>query len=339
MNQKMMSEDPLVSFCIKCYNQADLIVSALEAAFAQTYRPLEIVISDDCSTDGSVDVIERMIAEYRAKGGDIPIVFLRQAENQGNLGNWQRICEVAKGELLIKADGDDISHPDRAKEVVRAWMEKENRPLIVYHGAEKIDGKGRCFSLCKKNVLDYGPVGAVSAYSRRLFEAFGDVAIADRLAGDDTVYAGRARILGGSILWVDKVLLKYRVGSGVSSGIMGYRAFMARGARAGLLARQQTLLDLESCKVPLSEERKNAIRLELRKEMATIENQIQLWQGASFNERLAAFKELKPTIRGPVQQVIHRLLLLGRFSDPVFEFLLRIRYLKGIVVTKIRSHA
>lgn len=337
MNQKMMSEDPLVSFCIKCYNQANLIVSALEAAFAQTYRPLEIVISDDCSTDGSVDVIERMIAEYRAKGGDIPIVFLRQAENQGNLGNWQRICEVAKGELLIKADGDDISHPDRAKEVVRDWMADEKRPLIVYHGAEKIDARGRCFGLCKKSVLDYGPVGAVSAYSRVLFESFGDVVIKDRRTFDDTVYAGRARILGGSILWVDKVLLKYRVGSGVSSGIMGYRAFMARGARAGLLARQQTLLDLESSKVPLSEERKNAIRLELRKEMATIENQVQLWQGASFSERLAAFKELKPTIRGTVQQVIHRLLLLGRFSDPIFDGMKLAKYLVGRLRTAMRG--
>ena len=44
---------PLVSFCVKSYNQKELLKEALQGAFAQTYRPLEIVISDDGSTDGS----------------------------------------------------------------------------------------------------------------------------------------------------------------------------------------------------------------------------------------------------------------------------------------------
>ena len=44
---------PLVSFCLKSYNQKRYLKNALQGAFAQTYRPLEIVISDDGSKDGS----------------------------------------------------------------------------------------------------------------------------------------------------------------------------------------------------------------------------------------------------------------------------------------------
>lgn len=325
--REIMSENPLVSFCVKCYNQADLIAPALQAAFVQTYRPMEIVISDDCSRDGSVDVIERMIAEYRAKGGDIPITFLRQTENQGNLGNWQRICEVAKGELLIKADGDDISLPNRTEEVVKAWVAAGRKPLIVYHGAIKINGRGNAFGHCKKSVLDYGPVGAVSAYSRRLFDEFGAIVVSNPRTFDDTVYGGRARILDGDCLWVEQELVKYRVGSGVSSGICGYRAFMARGAYAGLLARQQTLADLETCKVALLEEKKRALRSVIQSEMSVIENQVQLWQGTSVGKRLEAFRRLKPTIHGLVQQIIHRLLLLGCLSDPIFDLIKIVKYM------------
>ena len=59
------TEGPLVSFCVKCYNQERYIGEALEGAFAQTYRPLEIVISDDASTDRSWEIITEAVAKYR----------------------------------------------------------------------------------------------------------------------------------------------------------------------------------------------------------------------------------------------------------------------------------
>ena len=59
------TEGPLVSFCVKCYNQERYIGEALEGAFAQTYRPLEIVISDDASTDRSWEIITEAVAKSR----------------------------------------------------------------------------------------------------------------------------------------------------------------------------------------------------------------------------------------------------------------------------------
>ena len=76
----------LVSFCVKCFNQERYIGEALKGAFAQTYRPLEIVVSDDASTDRSWDVIEAAVAEYRRRPDAADVVLNRNASNLGNLG-------------------------------------------------------------------------------------------------------------------------------------------------------------------------------------------------------------------------------------------------------------
>src|SRR5690606_870089 len=55
---------PLVTFAVLAYQQEDLIRQAIEAAFAQTYSPLEIILSDDGSGDRTFEVIERMAAAY-----------------------------------------------------------------------------------------------------------------------------------------------------------------------------------------------------------------------------------------------------------------------------------
>ena len=79
----------LVTVGIKCFNQKTMIGEAIESALAQTYRPLEIVISDDGSTDGSWQVIEETVREYARS--DISVTLNR---NSVNLGNWFPILAV-----------------------------------------------------------------------------------------------------------------------------------------------------------------------------------------------------------------------------------------------------
>ena len=318
-------EKPLVSFCIKCYNQEKLIVPALEGAFAQSYRPLEIVISDDCSTDQTVAVVRRMVEAYRTKGGDIPVTVLTNERNLGSLGNWQRICESARGELFVKADGDDISLPERTEEVVRAWL-AAGKPLVVYHEALKMDFSGRVFCRFRRAVLDNGPYGAMCAYSRRLVDAFGGVCRTNRTAYDDCVYGQRMRILGGEPLFVAKSMVKFRVGSGVSSGLRKYRKFMSSNARGGIGSCDQLALDVESCKVSLSDEARATWRETLRTRKAHLQAYLRLLQGGTFAERRAACRELAPTTRGLSQNLIHRLLVLGAAADPILDALQFVKY-------------
>ena len=53
-----MSERPLVTFALFAYNQEKYIREAVEGAFSQTYQRMEIILSDDCSTDSTFDILK-----------------------------------------------------------------------------------------------------------------------------------------------------------------------------------------------------------------------------------------------------------------------------------------
>ena len=60
MSENIPDERPLVTFALFAYNQEQFIREAVEGAFAQTYEPLEIILSDDCSTDRTFEIMQEM---------------------------------------------------------------------------------------------------------------------------------------------------------------------------------------------------------------------------------------------------------------------------------------
>ena len=59
-----ISVKPLISYCLITYNQEKYIKEAVLSALSQTYHPLEIIISDDCSTDNTFDIVRETINNY-----------------------------------------------------------------------------------------------------------------------------------------------------------------------------------------------------------------------------------------------------------------------------------
>ena len=108
----------MVSFCIITYNQEAFVREAIEAALRQNYADIEFIISDDCSTDSTIEVIQAAIRDRKIAA---PITFLKNPVNLGMGGNLNRIMEVAKGDIIVIAAGDDISHPDRTRCVMDAF--------------------------------------------------------------------------------------------------------------------------------------------------------------------------------------------------------------------------
>lgn len=219
-----INNKPLVSFCVKSYNQRKYIAEALDGAFAQTYRPLEIVISDDCSSDGTAELIQEKIDECKMKGITIPVTFNRNKKNLGNLGNWIIFGELSRGDLLIKADGDDISFPERTEKIVEAWERNGRQAKVIQHRGMLIDEEGR--DLCGT----IGDNGSCQAYSRDLWTCFPQIAEIDRHEKiyDDIEFAVRASALAGELatLTMPDLLVKYRFGSGDTTGRKSYRETM-----------------------------------------------------------------------------------------------------------------
>ncbi|HFD79972.1 MAG TPA: glycosyltransferase, partial [Gammaproteobacteria bacterium] len=102
MNNKALQYSPRISVVIVTYNFAAYLRECIESILAQTLRPFEIVIYDDCSNDESWDII----TEYRDRYPDQFVVH-RQENNVGMHRNVNDALRRARGELVSCLDGDD----------------------------------------------------------------------------------------------------------------------------------------------------------------------------------------------------------------------------------------
>jgi glycosyltransferase involved in cell wall biosynthesis len=113
-----MTDKPLLTFALFGYNQEKYIREAIEGAFAQTYSPLEIILSDDCSSDGTFAIMHEMAAAYRGPHK------VRAVQTPRNLGLIQHLLlrgREAEGEVVVVAAGDDISLAGRVAALAPAF--------------------------------------------------------------------------------------------------------------------------------------------------------------------------------------------------------------------------
>ncbi len=98
-----------VSVAIATYNRAGMVREAIEAALDQSCAPMEIVVSDDASTDATAAVLVEIAArEPRVR-------VIHQAVNSGGVGNWNAAMRATRGELIAWCSDDDRFTPDHLK--------------------------------------------------------------------------------------------------------------------------------------------------------------------------------------------------------------------------------
>ena len=98
----MSRADPSVSICIPTYNYRRYLADALDSALAQTFADIEIVVVDNCSDDGTPE----LVSEYCRK--DDRVVFHRNTENIGMTGNFNRAINLARGKYIKFLCADDV---------------------------------------------------------------------------------------------------------------------------------------------------------------------------------------------------------------------------------------
>lgn len=119
------AKKPMFSVCIPTYNRAYILPKVVQSVLSQTYKDLELFISDDASTDNTEDVVKGF--------GDARIRYHRNQKNLGVLDNWNFIIKNAAGEYVFKLDDDDYIAP-AFLERVAAIFEKHPNVGSVYTG-------------------------------------------------------------------------------------------------------------------------------------------------------------------------------------------------------------
>jgi len=121
----------LVSICIPTYNGEEFIAEAMASAINQTYRPLEIIVSDDNSQDKTIEIIE----SFKNKT-DIEISIYKHVP-LGIGANWNNCVKQAKGEFIKFLFQDDLLAPTCIEEMLQPFFKYKNMGL----------------SFCRRNII------------------------------------------------------------------------------------------------------------------------------------------------------------------------------------------
>lgn len=130
-------QNGLVSIIVPVYNVEKYIVSTMDCVRRQSYQNWELLLAEDCSTDGTLQVIEEYLAEVR----DDRIRLLRLPENMGAAKARNYGLKQAKGRYIAYLDSDDLWEPEKLSREL-AFMD-EKQAAFAFTGYEFADENGR----------------------------------------------------------------------------------------------------------------------------------------------------------------------------------------------------
>ena len=121
-------KNPLVSIIVVAYNSADTIIETLESIRNQTYKNIELIISDDASVDNTVELANEWLKEN--KSGFKHTRLIDYKNNTGLPANCNRGIRVAKGEWIKIIAADDLLYPDCIESNIQYASENTESELI-----------------------------------------------------------------------------------------------------------------------------------------------------------------------------------------------------------------
>lgn len=129
-----MEYNPLVSVSILTYNSSKYIIDALESVKNQTYQNVELIVSDDCSNDNTVEICRKWIEKNKSRF--VNTTLLTVEKNTGTSANCNRRLAACKGEWLKGCAGDDALFPDSVEKFVHYVEKHQDAKFIVGKGKE-----------------------------------------------------------------------------------------------------------------------------------------------------------------------------------------------------------
>lgn len=287
-----MTTEKLVSIIIPCYNQAEFLGEAIESALAQTYRPFEVIVVDDGSTDHTSEVVARY-----------PNVMMVRQHNQGTSTARNNGVRASSGAFLVFLDSDDrllphalkvgmehsLNHPDSGfvfghrREIAADGTPLSTNPFVP------IDKDPYCQLILNCSV--YPP--SLAMFRREVFESF---------TGFDPLIVG-----------TEDYELYLRITK--SFPIFGYEEIITEYRRHNASMTSNNARMLKSCLAVLREQR---LKVQGDKELqeayrAGIKNWRRYWGDRLVNQIWFRFKEER-TWKGSIRDIM----ILMRYSPEAF---------------------
>lgn len=132
-----------VSIAMATYNGADYIEEQLNSFISQTRQPDELIITDDCSTDSTYQIVTDF-----SKKAPFDVVFSINNHNLGYTGNFNQALSKATGDIVFLSDQDDVWLPEKIETVLSA-AEANPEALLIMNDADLTDKNLNLLGLTK----------------------------------------------------------------------------------------------------------------------------------------------------------------------------------------------
>lgn len=209
-----------VSAILITYQQRELVLKALRSLLTQDYPIDEIIISDDGSTDGTLEAILSMEALLRSRCENL--VIRQNPKNLGIIAHFNLAFELARNEFIVYFAGDDISEPHRIRRLAETYRQVGSPRYCLIHSDVRMmdadDGLGDLFQppVITDNLDFMGialsgrlHVGATAAFTRALWADYGG--FEEPWVYEDLVLGWRAA-MHNHYHYLAEPLLRYRSG-------------------------------------------------------------------------------------------------------------------------------
>jgi glycosyltransferase involved in cell wall biosynthesis len=192
-----MSINHSISVILPVYNGGKFIAEAINSVFDQNYKPLEIIVVDDGSTDNTKDVLK----QYRDK-----ITYIYQ-ENKGSASARNTALDAAGNDFISFIDADDIWHPEKLKTQFALFEKFKSLEIAMGITAEFDSVINR--ELLHNSVKKFRPVLGSALFKKTVFDKIGTFD-EEMILGQDGDLFMRARENYISIATHNDVVLYYR---------------------------------------------------------------------------------------------------------------------------------
>lgn len=253
-----MSHDLAATFILVSYNQEGTVEASARAVLAQEGDPLQIILSDDCSTDQTYNILQKLAAEYQ---GPHEVTVRQNARNLGVNEHVRHAIKEAQCDFLLWSAGDDVSLPQRARVTLDAYALHGSK--LIYSDAQTRRPDGSPGTNAYRKALFYRDeftvleaatsfslyLGAAVSWHKDLFYKYGG--LPKERAHEDLILGFRA-ILEGSLHYVPQELIIYQEDAGVgselsqSNGLLENRTRRQAVLKGKLTVLEQRLKDVDT---------------------------------------------------------------------------------------------
>lgn len=254
----MMENDrPLAEILLATYNGEKYIGELLDSLIDQTYENILITVSDDCSTDTTMEIIGRYQDNHPGLFRIIP-----HNERFGNAkDNFFFLLRNAVADHVFLCDQDDVWLPEKVEVMMKELVKHEDVPALIHCDLRVVDASLNTVSDSFVRYSNYDPehedfhslvfmntvTGCASAVNRELISKLNLTSISEY--GNIIMHDGWLALIAaslGSIKYINLPLILYRQHSDNSVGAVHYNFLRLKGMRkkASIITRKKVQSDL-----------------------------------------------------------------------------------------------